>query len=395
MALDGGVHPPLPDKSLTYESTISKGTSLGKIIDQSKIGIMLKQSTRTFLTTSLIIMKILLLILTLSSMAFSETAVHEGEIQGAKYLILSPEKPKGKVLLLAHGFRQDHAPLSAQIDTGSTMATTLCDEGWVIASTSFRRNGWIIDDAITDLKALQEQVTKLHGKANRTYIMGNSMGGQIAVLAAEGKLKVDGAIGIGGALQEYPKTDFSPLLNYAPKVPLILLINQEANRPMSETYVKKAGKDFTALWKIERPGHCNTSDREKLAAIRGLDDWLDGKEVSREKDATAPTPPIPSTATITLTGSITHLNESWGNLTTSFVEDDLRKLGVKLKDTILVSAGDATQSVTFVEHYTHLAQGQGAAYISADGFLVLQINGSNLAKALGVKHLDKVSISKK
>lgn len=340
-------------------------------------------------------MKTLILILTLSSMAFAQTAVHEGEIQGAKYLILSPQKPNGKVLLLAHGFRPDHAPLSAQIDTGSAMATTLCDDGWVIASTSFRRNGWIIEDAITDLHALQQQVTRLHGKASRTYIMGNSMGGQIAVLAAEGKLKVDGAIAIGGALQDYPKNDFSPLLNYAPKVPLILLINQETNRPMSETYFKKAGKDFTALWKIERPGHCNTSDHEKLAAIRGLDEWWDGKEVAREKDATAPTPQIPSTATITMTGSITHLNESWGNLTTSFVADDLRTLGVKLKDTILVSAGDATQSLTYVQHYTLLPQGQGAAYLSADGYLVLQINGSNLAKALGVKHSDKLSLSKK
>ncbi len=340
-------------------------------------------------------MKALFILLAIASISSAAPLVHEGEVEGARYLILSPEKPNGKVLLLAHGYRPVDAPLSAQFKIDGTMETTLSNEGWVIASTSYRRNGWIIDDAFADLKALQEQVAKLHGKASRTYILGNSMGGQIAVLAAEGKLNVDGAIGIGSALQDYPKDEMSPLLKYSPKVPLILLINQEANRPMSETYFKKAGNEFAALWKVERKGHCNTSDREKLAAIHGLDDWLDGKDVARETDATEPIPEHPSTARISMTGSITHLSESWGNLTTSFVSDDLETLNAKLKDTLIVSAGDATEAVTLIQHYSLLPQGKGAAYLSPDGFLVLQINGGNLAKKLGVTSSDEVTISKK
>lgn len=340
-------------------------------------------------------MKIAFIFLAIVSVASAAPVVQKGEIDGAKYLILSPEKPNGKVLLLAHGYRPDDAPLSAQFKIDGKMETILSNEGWVIASTSYRRNGWIIDDAFADLNALQQQVAKLHGKASRTYIMGNSMGGQIAALAAEGKLTVDGAIGIGSALQDFPKDDLSPLLKYSPKVPLILLINQEDNRPMSEAYFKKTGKEFTALWKIERPGHCNTSDSEKIAAIRGLDEWLGGKDVAREKDATEAIPEHPSTARIAMTGNITHLNESWGNLTTSFVSDDLETLDVKLKDTIVVRAGDATQAVTLIEHYSLLPQGTGAAYLSPDGFLVLQINGRNLAKKLGVKSSDEVTISKK
>lgn len=340
-------------------------------------------------------MKSFSILLAIASISSAAPLVHEGEIKGARYLILSPTQPNGKVLLLAHGYRPKDAPLSAQFDTDGKMETTLSNEGWVIASTSYRRNGWIIDDAFADLKALQEQVAKLHGKASRTYIMGNSMGGQIAALAAEGKLSVDGAIGIGTALQGFPKNHMSPLLKYSPKVPLILLINQEVNRPMSETYFKKAGKEFTALWKIERPGHCNTSDGEKLAAIRGLDDWLGGKGVAREKDATLPIPNQTSTAKISITGSITHLSESWGNLTTSFVSDDLETLDVKLKDTLIVCAGDATYAVTLTQHYSLLSQGKGAAYLSPDGFLVLQINGGNLAKKLGVTSSDELTISKK
>ena len=337
-------------------------------------------------------MKALFLVLALISSTFAENQIQEGEIEGAKFLILSPKNPNGKVLLIAHGFRSESAPLSARFATDGLLETTLTGEGWVIASTSYRRNGWIIDDALKDLAALQAKVTELHGQTTRTIVLGRSMGGQIAALAAEGKLAVDGAIGIGTALQDYPKEGLSPQLTYSPKVPFILLINQEANRPMSKTYFKKAGSEFTALWKIERPGHCNASDREKLTAIHALEDWFDGKEVPREKDATEPIPQHPSTAKVSLTGTISHLNESWGNLTTTFVASDLKTLGVELGDSLLITAGEKTQVVTLTRHYSLLPQGKGAAYLTPDGYLVLQINGKNLAKTLQVSALDKVSL---
>ena len=340
-------------------------------------------------------MKAYLLLLAFFSSALAQTTIEEGEIEGAKFLILSPEKPNGKVLLLAHGFRPEGAPLSARFATDGLMETTLTGQGWVIASTSYRRNGWIIDDAVKDLAALQAKVSELHGETSLTFILGSSMGGQIAALAAEGKLAVDGAIGIGTALQDYPKEALSPQLTYSPKVPIILLINQEANRPMSKTYFKKAGDELTALWKIERPGHCNTSDSEKLSAIHALEDWLDGKEVPREKDATAPIPQHPSTAKVSLTGTINHLNESWGNLTTSFVASDLETLGIELGDSLLVTAGNKKQGVTLTQHYSLLPQGKGAAFLTPNGYLVLQINGQHLAKKLKVSAHDKVVLTKK
>ncbi|WP_411845867.1 SAM hydroxide adenosyltransferase [Roseibacillus persicicus] len=338
-------------------------------------------------------MKAFFLLLLFLPHLVAEPRIHEGEVEGAKYLILSPEKPNGKVLLLAHGYRPKEAPLSAQFQTDGLLASTLSEEGWVIASTSYRRNGWIIDDALADLRALQAKVAELHSPPTRTLILGNSMGGQIVALAAEGKLSIDGAIGIGSAFQNYPKKDFSPQLSFAPKAPFILLINQEANRPMSESYFQNAGSGLTALWKIERPGHCNTSDREKLAAIRGLEDWLEGKEVPREKDATSAIPQLPSSARISLTGTVTHLNESWGNLTTSFVASDLETLGAKLNDSLVVSAGGKSHTVTLTSHYSLLPQGRGAAYLEPDGHLILQINGQNLAQQLGITQPGKITLS--
>jgi hypothetical protein len=125
----------------------------------------------------------------------------EGEIKGAKYEILATREPSGMLLLLAHGYRKEEQPLSAGFETKGTLATAPLVDGWAIASASFRRNGWIVDDALVDLRSLQEKFVELQGNPVSTFLIGNSMGGQIAVRAAEGGLETDGAITTRAALQ--------------------------------------------------------------------------------------------------------------------------------------------------------------------------------------------------
>ena len=335
-------------------------------------------------------MKILVCLLASLTFAWAEVKFHEGEIGGAKFVILSPEKPAGKLLLLAHGYRSEENPLSADFDRDGLFAKSLLAEGWIIASTSYRRNGWIIDDAIEDLRALKGEIAKLYGRPSYTVLLGNSMGGQIAVLAAEGALEIGGAITTGAALQGNMKTKRNPKIKFAPKVPVILLINQEANRPMSVNYHKKAGKQFCAIWKIERPGHCNVSDKEKLAAVKGLESWKAGEEVERQKNATLPIPNLPSTAKFAVIGKAERVSESWGNITTSFVADDLKALGVALKDEILVMAGTKSETLTLARHYSEIAYGKGVGYVTPEGYVQIQFFGSNLAKKLGVKTGDEL-----
>ena len=81
-----------------------------------------------------------------------------GEIHGAKFTIAAPEKWNGRLLLLAHGFRPDAAPLLADLDTDDAQFAALLREGWIIASTSYRRNGLIIRDAIVDYLAVRDEL---------------------------------------------------------------------------------------------------------------------------------------------------------------------------------------------------------------------------------------------
>ena len=339
-------------------------------------------------------MKMLIMLFLCISVVWAEPKLSEGEIGGAKYKILSAEKPSGKVLLLAHGYRTKGNPLSADFDMEGTMASTLIAEGWTIASTSYRRNGWIIDDALLDLKALQDKVVEFQGEIKTTYILGNSMGAQIAVIAAEGSLEVDGAITTGAAFQNYPKKGMTEKLSYLPKVPVILLINKEINRPMSVKYHKKAGDKNCALWKIERPGHCNVSDLEKLSAINALERWNSGGDVARKKDATLALPKRLSTAIPALVGKVDRVSESWGNIITSFVTSDLTKLGVKLKDKLIIRAGAKSHKVTLVTHYSEAAKGQAVAYIDSEGYLIVMMFGKRFTDILGAKVGDGLVLSK-
>jgi len=339
-------------------------------------------------------MKTFILFLATLTAAWSQPKLHEGEIDGAKFKILVSDKPSGKVLLLAHGYRSKDNPLSADFDEKGSLEQSLLSKGWTIASTSYRRNGWIIDDALADLRALQQKVVAIQGKPTTTFILGNSMGAQIVILAAEGALKIDGAITTGAALQNSIKAKIvNHNLSYKPRVPVILLINQEANRPMSEHYFKKAGDLHCALWKIERPGHCNVADAEKLAAIQALEDWRAGKPVPREKDATTPIPDKPSTAVRSLIGKASRVSESWGNITSTYVKSDLETLGAKLNDKLLLSVGTKSQILIVARHYSEVPRGKGAVYITPEGYLQLMISGNSLAKKLDVKEGDKLTLS--
>ena len=68
------------------------------------------------------------------------------------------------MLLLAHGFRDEKAPLVAELNPEHLACRTLLDEGWVVATTSYRRNGMIIRDAITDLENLRAHIAATCGE---------------------------------------------------------------------------------------------------------------------------------------------------------------------------------------------------------------------------------------
>lgn len=339
---------------------------------------------------------LLLLLLGLSSLHAVE--VSRGEIGGAKFTIAAPATWQGKLVLIAHGYRPENAPLGADLDVTDGFVAPLVEQGWGVAITSYRRNGWIIEDAIPDLKALRDHIAGKHGAVKRCIVVGNSMGGLIGALIAEGAMDgVQGVVNIGAFLGEREKENaFYHSLTWKPKTPLLFLTNQdELEHP--KHYLGKAGTDMTALWEVRRAGHCNTSDAENLQAVLAVNAWIDGKPLEKEKDGTVPTPQRPSTAKNIdggLSGNIRMASESWGNLSTDFVAADLESLGLKLGDRAVISNGKSKLEVSIVNYRSDAQQGKGALYVTPNGWIIVMINGGNAAKALGVKTGDSIRLSK-
>lgn len=339
---------------------------------------------------------LLLLLLCLSSLRAVE--ITRGEIGGAKFTIVAPESWQGRLVLIAHGYRPENAPLGADLDASDEFVAPLVKDGWAVAITSYRRNGWIIEDAILDLKALRDHITVKHGAVERCIVVGYSMGGLIGTLIAEGAMDgVQGVVNIGAFLGEWDKENaFYHSLTWKPKAPVLFLTNQdELEHP--KHYHGKAGADMTALWEVRRNGHCNTSDAENLQAVLAVNAWIDGKAPDKEKDGTVPPTKRPSTATKSdagLTGKIRMASESWGNLSTGFVAADLESLGLKIGDKATVSSGGKKLEVSVVNYRSDVEQGKAAIYLTPNGWVLVMINGGNAANALGVKTGDPIQLSK-
>lgn len=324
--------------------------------------------------------------------------VSRGEIGGAKFTIAAPEEWQEKLVLIAHGYRPDNAPLGADLDATDEFVAPLVKDGWAVAITSYRRNGWIIEDAILDLKALRDHIAGKHGAVKRCVVVGNSMGGLIGTLIAEGAMDgVHGVVNIGAFLGEWGKENaFCHSLTWKPKAPVLFLTNQdELNYP--KHYLAKAGTDLTALWEVRRDGHCNTSDAENLQAVLAVNAWIDGKPPEKEKNGTISPPKRVSTAKPTdggLSANIRMASESWGDLSTAFVAADLDSLGLKPGDKAVVSNGNSKLEVSVANYRSDAKQGKGALYVTPNGWILVMINGGNAAKALGVKTGDEIRLSK-
>jgi dienelactone hydrolase len=326
--------------------------------------------------------------------------VTRGEIEGAKYMIATPEKWEGKLVLIAHGYRPEGQPLDGDFEVKNRFAEGLLEKGWAIAGTSYRRNGWIVEDAISDLRTLRDQVVKEHGKVERCIVIGSSMGGLIGTLIAEGAMAgVDGVVLIGAYLGEPDREEgrYYPALRFRPKVPVLHLTNEtELEHPRH--YRKEAGTEKTALWEIKRPGHCNVADTERLNGVLAVNDWIEGKVIEKEKDGTVAPPARESTARKDgdgLVGKVTLVSESWGNVSTDLVAKDFEALGLKPGETAVLRHGEKKLEAGVVRYWSEAADGKAGVYVTAAGWGAVVINGGNAAAALGVKAGDEVRISRK
>ena len=116
-----------------------------------------------------------------------------GQMTGAAYEIQLPKKWNGTLVIYNHGYRTaqpappDFAPVdrSAVPAGGAEVAGRLLDEGYALAASAFKTNGWDVLDAVAADEALHTFFVDKIGKPDRVYVWGDSLGGLITETVAE------------------------------------------------------------------------------------------------------------------------------------------------------------------------------------------------------------------
>ncbi len=328
-----------------------------------------------------------------------------GVIEGAEYGILLPEEHNGRVLLVAHGYWPDSMPNALSPDWSEGLAGSFVAEGWIVATTSYRRNGWIMEDAARDLENLYELVAAaMRGDPGTVYLMGDSMGGGISTLLAENPGgRFDGALAMGAYLfgpigqSTEASTELGTHFSKAPQVPVLYLTNRsELEGPAAYVEAAAAAPVPPVLWTVERSGHVNLNQAEQVAALAALVEWVESGVAASSRDGTVVMQPV-STAVFAeggARGKAIWLVPIYGNFITSFVPSDLEALGIGQGERFELTAAGETVSVLMGETYSDVGVGDWVSFWDADGHLLICRNYKNAVGTLGLENGAEVVIRK-
>ena len=105
-----------------------------------------------------------------------------GSLNGAPYRIRVPANWNGTLLVFAHGYRDkaDHPGevdnRSADLAPSAALEAPLLAQGFALAGSAYRDNGWAIEDAIIDTKDLAVLFRETIAKPDRTILWAVSLG---------------------------------------------------------------------------------------------------------------------------------------------------------------------------------------------------------------------------
>ncbi len=114
-----------------------------------------------------------------------------GEINGAPYRIVVPAAWNGTLLVYAHGYRDkaDHPGevdnRNADVAPNAALATALLAQGYALAGSAYRDNGWEVEGGIHDTKDLTVYFRDNIAQPDRSIIWAFSMGTVIGFKSME------------------------------------------------------------------------------------------------------------------------------------------------------------------------------------------------------------------
>ena len=130
----------------------------------------------------------------------------------SRYKICLPALPQSDLVIWVHGYKVPADPLSFQDappENVTDLSTMLTGLGYSYATTTYRSNGLVVQDAKQDILELLTQVKAGNPEfaTSRVYLIGASMGGLIATQLAESNPNsaFSGALALCGIVGDFPR----------------------------------------------------------------------------------------------------------------------------------------------------------------------------------------------
>jgi pimeloyl-ACP methyl ester carboxylesterase len=325
--------------------------------------------------------------------------IETGELGPARFALARPERWNRGLLLLAPGLRPEERPLVAELFPDHAAHRALLEAGWMIATTSYRRNGLIVADAIADLDALREHIAETYGRPVRVVLQGESMGGLIVTHLAEREplqpAVYHGAIAIGAALHLREPNSRLGGLTLQPRIPLVFLANRsEIDAPSHYVTadVPRLGGHIPVLLRVSRDGHVNVNQAERLAAFRILDAWLEnGRHTVPPPapggpfvDVTVAPQPKPSAVVRHPDGRgfdarVIEVSAAFGNLFIDAQPEDFAAAGIERMTWFQLKVGTAVFRVFHGRDFNSVKRAEWVSFPNADGYYWLVRNFADAA----------------
>ncbi|WP_319231998.1 alpha/beta hydrolase [Draconibacterium orientale] len=122
----------------------------------------------------------------LSGQDLHNSKVETGEINGAKYRIIFPEKWENKLIMFAHGYEpMGSLPRQSQNDDWLKQMTPYTERGFAVAASDYSLQGWALPEGVDETEALREYFYDTYGNPDSTFMVGGSMGGGITLAVME------------------------------------------------------------------------------------------------------------------------------------------------------------------------------------------------------------------
>lgn len=114
----------------------------------------------------------------------AQAVIDTGILEGAPYRIDIPTNWNGELVVNTHGYEPVGMPRPDPWPFPEVMQPLL-DRGYAIAASGYSAQGWAISEAIADTERLRRHFVERHDRPRRTWLVGYSMGGLIALASAE------------------------------------------------------------------------------------------------------------------------------------------------------------------------------------------------------------------